>query len=524
MTAESTWWKTILPEVPKKQINIKIQKLSSRTLSLPPPTPLSPPSWPALIIPNSYYDLLSLVKELIVQQKKNILIVCPEIKQINQVLSILPPSLASQSLVFHKNLPKTLIWQQYLRILNKKVQLVIGTRLSVFLPFDELSTIIVVKSEDYSLKQADQNPRFWVHDILPELEKIYQHKTYYFTLAPRLETYTYVKAKRGTIINQQKPPMVRVVSLSDFWQSGDYSFVSLQLEESINQCLAKGQKAFLLVNRKQLGLRVHCQDCQNTITCSKCESTMIVPQQKYILCPLCHHQESFPTTCTNCQSVNLKIKGLTNQRLVKQLQDKIPVSRIQYIDAQHSSLKEETEIIVGTQFALPYLLGKNIGMVGIILADRDMVGYDFRSMERAWQLYSYLIRLNSNVPAIIQTFSPDHYFFKYFRQGSYHNFWLTEMKWRRQLKYPPYTKIVKIIKIAGSKQAAQGELERIRKYLTANLPTSVDISYPTTVRLTTKKVQFQSSLIVKYTREKIADVLKKLPDSIILDFNPYKLL
>jgi len=524
LTAESIWWKSILPSIPKKQTNIKPEGPSPFLVPLPSLTLPSPLSSPALIIPNNYFDLLSLVKKIIIKDKKNILIICPEIKQIHQILSLLPSSLLSQTLIFHKRLPKTIIWQRYLQVLNKKARIVIGTRLAVFLPFDNLSKIIVVKSEDYSFKQADQNPRFWLHDILPELEKIYKHKSYYLSLAPRLETYAYVKAKRGTIINQQSPLAVRVVSLGDFWQSGDYSFISPKLEESIQQCLANKQKVFLLVNRKQLGLRVRCQDCQNSIICPKCGSAMIVPHEEFILCPLCYYKQPFPSTCPTCQSVNLRIKGLTNQGLVKQLQQKISTKRIQYIDAQHPKLRNETEVIVGTQFALPLLLRKKLGLVGVILADRDIGGYDFRSMERAWQLYSYLIRLQPSLPALIQTFSPNHYFFKYFQQGNYHKFWLTEMKWRRRLKYPPYSKIVKVIKTASNKKAAQAELEKIRAYLVDHLSASVDISLPTTIRLSTKKVQFQSALIIKYTREEISNVLRKLPDNIIFDFNPYKLL
>ncbi len=515
LVSESIWWKMIIPTPPKR-----IPPLPNKT-TLPKSTVHQNKNTITLTMPNSYTEMIELVKEY-ARSPGQTLVIFPEIKQIEKFLPLLPSDL--QPTIFHKRLSLKKLWQNYLSIKNNQTNLVLGTRLSVLLPWLSLSQIIIFKSEDYSLKQADQNPRFWVHDVLIETEKIYKHNTLYLTLAPRLETYTYAKAKKGQIKNNQQKPNLQIVSLSDFWHSGDYSFISPQLESAIKQTLASNKITFLLTNRKKLGLRVKCYDCQTTLTCPTCQVNLLVPSESVLLCPVCRQTTTMPPNCSNCGSVKLKITGLTNQRLAKELKNKINNAHIQFIDSEHDRLNKKAQIIVGTQFAFSLLDPNTIGLVGIVMADQDLKSTDFRGGERAWQLFSYFIRWRENLPAIIQTFSPDHYLFKYLSQGDYHKFWLTEMKWRRQLDYPPYAKIIKLIKTSKDKDKAEKELAQVKASLQKTIPTTVQISPIHVTSLPTKTKQYQASFFLKYKQENITAYLQQIPNDIILDFNPYRLL
>ncbi len=515
LTAESVWWKMILPTLPKRKINLPANISSSPILSNSNKAQLK------LIMPNSYTDMIEMIKKHI-SPKGQTLIICPEIKQIEQVLPSLPENF--KAIAFHKKLALRKLLHHYLMVQHNQAQIVVGTRLSVLLPWSSLRQIIVFKSEDYSLKQADQNPRFWIHDILPEAEKIYENNTYYFTLAPRLETYAYIKARKGKIKNEQLPPTVQITSLSDFWHSGEYSFISPQLEMAIKQTLSKNKTVFLLVNRKKLGLRVKCYDCQSNLTCSNCQIDLLVLSESALMCPDCHQTTTMPSSCPNCGSVKLKIRGLTNQRLTKELKNKIANANIQFIDSEHDCLDKKAQIIVGTQFAFSLLDPQKIGLVGIVMADQELNSVDFRGIERAWQLFSYFIRWRNDLPVVIQTFSPDHYLFQYLTTGDYYKFWLTEMKWRRQLNYPPYSKIIKLIKTDSDKNKAEQILTEVKSNLKKILPPTVEISPINLIKLPTKTKQYQASFFLKYKRENIANYLQEVPPDIILDFNPYYLL
>lgn len=66
--------------------------------------------------------------------------------------------------IYHSQLNDQEKYEQYCLVKDKKVDIVIGTRSAVFMPFDNLGLILMDEEHDISYKQ-DSMPRYHTRDI-----------------------------------------------------------------------------------------------------------------------------------------------------------------------------------------------------------------------------------------------------------------------------------------------------------------------------------------------------------------------
>lgn len=526
--APSLWWKMILPKIPGKKTRFKPwltkDKLGKNKLpaTIPPSVRAGKKEELQLIMPDTFADMVFWAVKLAKTKGTNLLL-CPEIYHLELILSYLPKSLLKKIAVFHKQQSKTEYWQNYLKVINNQASLIIGSRLASLAPFTKLSQITVFKSEDYSFKQADQNPRFWIHDVVYNLQKIYNCQLTFLSMAPRISNYAYLKNQRGHILNQQQPGQIQVVDLAKEFQINNYSYISWQLEQSINQALAAKQKVFLLVNRKGIARRLICRDCGWIARCQTCQRLLTVKDINKLYCSWCGQSESILTKCENCAGVNLTNQGLTNQSIYNQTKKIWPKVRSQFIDLEHPKLHKNAQLIVGTQFAIRLLASSKLGLVALVNADQEIISADYHGGEYGWQLFNYLARINKHLSVVLQTWQPDYYVYRYLKSGNYEKFWQREMNLRKKYQYPPYSKFIKCIISDANQLVAKNKAIDLYKHLHKSLPLSVKLNPPFPTLGVKINNRFAFFLLIKYTRENLNQYLADLPADIILDFDPYSM-
>ncbi len=522
LLSKTHWWKMILPNIPQKKSKFNIwlsnekfakQKIEKNVNKARINGTLN------LIIPDNLDEMYAYVVNF-AKNRGNKLILCPEISQIEKIISYLPQNIHKRTAVIHKKLSKSEYFNNYKKILNGKANLVIGTRLAAFAPFVKLDKIVVFKSEDYSFKQENQNPRFWIHDIIYNLQKIWGNKVVFLSLSPRIENYTYLKKNRNNIINLQNKVKMIIVDLGKEFQINNYTYISWQLEQEIKNSLKNKKKIFLLLNKKGLAKKMICRDCGFVPKCEKCNKIKDVLNQNQLFCFYCRQVEEFPASCPNCHGQNLSLTGLTNQTLAKTLQNIFPSTKIQYIDLDNNKISKNAQIVVGTKYALNNINSKELGLVAIVAADQEFTGTDFNNTEHGYALLNNTIRLNTAAKIILQTFEPENYIYQYLKTGQYHKFWIQEMKWRKKLNYPPYKKIIKIQYSDKNEKNTRKRIIEIYNLLNKTKPEDVELFEPFfSNRIINNK--YLSYCLIRYTDKNILEWLEILPDDIIIDKSPY---
>ena len=110
--------------------------------------------------------------------------------------------------------------------------------------------------------------------------------------------------------------------------------------------------------------------------------------------------------------------------------------------------ERKTHILVGTQMITKGLDFDNVGLVGILGADRMMSFPDFRSMERSFQTLTQVAgragRRGEQGKVIIQTYDPQHWLLGWVQTGDFKSFFAKEIEERRKFAYPPFQRLIQI--------------------------------------------------------------------------------
>jgi primosomal protein N' (replication factor Y) len=175
----------------------------------------------------------------------------------------------------------------------------------------------------------------------------------------------------------------------------------------------------------------------------------------------CHYCErTLPplSSCPECQGVHIAYLGRGTEKIEEELQHLFPEARISRMDRDTTGrkfsydrilggMREGTiDILIGTQMVTKGHDLPNVTLVGVICADTILNFPDFRAAERTFQILTQVSgragRGEQEGEVIIQTYNPDHYSLVHAAAQDFPGFYQQEMKFRKELGYPPFTRLV----------------------------------------------------------------------------------
>lgn len=506
LTSPSIWWKNLLPQFPKKSeinlTNIEKNKLIENKIKNNHKMKLE--------LANSFDDMVaSLISKINKDYQQ--LILCPELVDIDILYKKMPLELKQVTTIYHKGLKNKELINNYFKILNNEAKIIIGTKLSFLLPFHNLKTIYVFKSENYGFSSNSQNPRYNLDSIYSYLKKFYQANIILYSFSPWVDTYAYFKKEKQEITDKQVPLNFKLIDMTLEKKANNFSYLSWPLEQAIKNTLNTNKKCLLLVNRKGYKQKLYCQDCGWSPSCEQCGGYLKLKDFNSLQCGICQTAYPVPEICPHCQSVRLKNYGLTNKILVENLKIIFPQKQIVFVDNENKFLPDNSKIVVATKYFISHLKN-DFGLIAFIDADQELVTYNFRSFELAWQFFNNAFRMLADCQKFVQTKKADHYLWNYLSNYSYHKFWLKEMSWRKKMNFPPYTKIVKLIIKKLKQNKNKLTAEQIISKLSCNFIKFISVD--------------NLEIVFSFPADKYKDVYKilsKLPEYITIEFNPYEI-
>lgn len=177
-------------------------------------------------------------------------------------------------------------------------------------------------------------------------------------------------------------------------------------------------------------------------------------------CHYCAKSFPLPTVCPSCSGKKLTSGGTGTERVVEEIKEKFPWARVARWD--RDSVKEEgsqkknlddfqkgqLDVLVGTQIVAQGFHFPKVTLVGVVNADTSLHVPDFRAAEKTFQLLMQVAgRAGRDLVAgevLIQTRHADHAALTSAIRLDYHGFAEEELRFRRDLFYPPFTRLIKI--------------------------------------------------------------------------------
>lgn len=471
---------------------------------------------------------MEIVEEMLNRGKDSIFLV-PEISLTPQMVYHFKSRFGDEVAVLHSRLSEGEKYDEYRKIVEGKVHIVVGARSAVFAPFKNLGAIIIDEEHTTSYKQ-DNNPKYSAIEIAIERAKNNNAIVILGSATPSLETYArsikglYTLVELKHRVNTNNLPLVEIVDMSKEKHRG--SIFSSRLITEVNKRLEEHEQIILLLNRRGYSSFITCSNCGYTAKCPHCDITLTYHKTSNTLrCHYCGYADKMNDICPSCGEKAIKTLGTGTEKVEEEIK-KVFNARVVRMDLDTTSKKgshekiitafknHEYDILLGTQMIAKGLDFSNVTLVGVINADTSLMIPNYRSNEYTFQLLMQTAgrsgRGEKNGSVIIQTFNPEHYAITLASKHDYIDFFKQEMEVRRKLSYPPYYYLIYIKVIGKDYNKISVESNKIASILTRELKNS-KILGPTTCSVFKLNGLFRFGIIIKYKKEeKMEEVLQSL--------------
>ena len=495
-----------------------------------------------------YMELISKVLD----EGKTAIMLVPEISLTPQIVDRFVTRFGEDVAIFHSGLSDYERYDEYRKIIDKRVKIVVGARSAIFMPLDNLGIIVIDEEHSTTYKQ-DNSPRYHARDVAELRGKYHKCPVVLGSATPSLESFA--RANKGVykLLTLTKRagggtlPNVSIVDMKKEVKKGNF-ILSKILMDKIDEKLKKNEQIILLLNRRGYSSMLTCRDCGNVIKCPNCDITLTYHKSSNTnRCHYCNYSIKNISKCPICGSDNMKDYGLGTEKLEEELKRKFD-ARIVRMDLDTTSKKgmhekiiedfgdHKYDILLGTQMIAKGLDFPLVTLVGVINADSSLNIPDFRSSENTFQLLSQVSgragRSKNPGEVIIQTYNPEHYSISYAKEHNYLKFYEEEMNIRRVLNYPPYYYIIMVNIYSKDYDKGFKEANKIGNYLRKELESSTKVLGPSMANIFKINNVYHYQCIIKYKYDKkLINALTKLDEyyktnnvvDMAIDINPVRM-
>lgn len=421
------------------------------------------------------------------KQGRQVLFMVPEISLSRQLQMRLKKVFGKRVVTYHSQQTpanKHFIWKllQYggAGDSNENIPLVVlGTRSSLFLPYNNLGLIIVDEEHDSSYKQTEPNPRYNGRDAALMLAQLHKAKVILGSATPSLETLYNVYTNKYALVELNEtyygavsPKITVIDTLKARKTKQMVGNFSQQLINLMKRELESGGQIMLFRNRRSYSPQIECFDCGHSPVCPHCNVHLSYHKAtNSLVCHHCEYTKVFNHKCEACGGSNFIYRGIGTEKIEEELSVLFPNVRIARYDAdsaksikyQQDTLNAftngEIKILVGTQMVSKGFDFPHLSMVVVMQAE-SMVGLeDFRADERAMQLLRQIMgrtgRREKQGKFVIQTSCADHPVFKTFVRefggstningSKFKDYMLHLLNERKEFGFAPFVRMIKLI-------------------------------------------------------------------------------
>ena len=402
-----------------------------------------------------YFDAMAKV----LAQGRQVLFLLPEINLTPQLLKRVENRFADvPTAVLHSQMAAGKRTQDYLRAMLGQAKLVIGTRLAVFTPMDDVGLIVVDEEHDGSFKQ-DNELRYHARDLAVWRAKQSGCPIILGSATPSLESWHKVQSGAYRLLQlterahaSAQLPQVEILNVGRLKLDNGFSPQALQL---LKQNFEEGGMSLVYLNRRGFAPALFCGDCGHTFGCPNCSAKMVLHQRaRQLRCHHCDHREPIPFKCPDCGNQDLTAVGHGTQRVEETLRAFLPKAAVVRVDRDSTAHKNdwvdlyrriadnEIDILVGTQMLAKGHDFAQLNLVIVLNADGSLYSADFRAPER---LFAELMQVSGRAgradkpgKVLIQTQLPEHPVFAAVKAQDYAVFAENELNERQMFAMPPF--------------------------------------------------------------------------------------
>lgn len=476
-----------------------------------------------------------------VDRGEQVLFLLPEIALTTQLISRLQDYFGQEVLIYHSKYSMNERVEVYEHVQHKtKGRIVVGTRSSIFLPFQNLDLIIVDESHETSYKQFDPAPRYHARDLAVVLSHFHKSRLIFGSATPSLESYFNTQNHKYDLVELNKrygnvvPPEINLVDLKDkFKRKKMTGHFSDDLIKNIDDTLKEGKQVILFQNRRGFSPILECHICGHSPQCPNCDVSLTYHKHNNSLrCHYCGYKIAMQYQCMACGSTELTTKGFGTEQIQSEAREIFENYTIKRMDRDTTRGKygyekiinafeqQEIDILIGTQMVTKGLDFRNVDLVGVMNADSLLNFPDFRAHERCFQLLVQVAgragRTKKQGQVLIQSYNPDHRILQQVTQNDYRHMFKEQLYDRQNFNYPPFYRLIKITMRSRDynkvNESSEWMAAALRKALGKNI---LGPEFPAVARI---RNQYHKNIMVKIEPKQSLGKVKKFIHRTVISF------
>lgn len=463
---------------------------------------------------------MELIEHTVMKGKQAIVLI-PEISLTFQTVSRFYGRFGERISIMNSRLSQGEKYDQYLRAKRGDVDIIIGPRSALFVPFKDLGLIIIDEEHDGAYK-SEKMPRYHARETAVQWAKMLGATVILGSATPSLDSYT--KALDGEYqlheLNQRAVsksvlPAVKIVDLREEFKSKNKSVFSMELRGKIEERLKNKEQTMLFLNRRGFAGFVSCRECGHVFKCKHCDVSLTYHRDGLLKCHYCGYEESMPGTCSECGSRYVAAFGTGTQKVEAMVLKEFPSAKVLRMDRDSTSKKDsmdkiletfssgQADILVGTQMIVKGHDFPNVTLVGILAADLSMFSNDYMACERTFALLTQAAgragRGSKAGEVIIQTYNPDHYSIAAAADQDYKSFYSQEIIYRRLMHYPPAVNMMAVLAEGRNELEVMEGITRLDGMLKAGetFKDTVEVIGPSNAQVPKSRDIFRKVLYIK---------------------------
>lgn len=415
---------------------------------------------------------LRLTQEM-VSRGRQVIVLIPEIALTYQTLMRFYRRFGDRVSVLNSTLSAGEKYDQCERAKCGEIDVIIGPRSALFVPFPKVGLILMDEEHEASYK-SESTPKYHARETARYLASLHGASVVLGSATPSMEAA--YQAEKGVYrrlsltrrLTGGSLPRVYTVDLREELKQGNRSIFSRKLQELLADRLQKGQQSMLFINRRGFAGFISCRACGHVMKCPHCDVSLSEHRGGRLVCHYCGYETPAVQLCPECGSKYISGFRAGTQQIEERLRAMFPDMRILRMDADTTRTKDsyeqilsafaagEADVLVGTQMIVKGHDFPNVTLVGVLAADLSLSVGDYRAGERTFQLLTQAAgragRGSEPGEVVIQTYQPEHYAITYAAAQDYEGFYQEEILYREMMGYPPASHMLAVQIYAASQE------------------------------------------------------------------------
>jgi len=454
--------------------------------------------------------------ELIEKTKGSLIIMFPEVSMVEKFFSLIRERTNRKVFKYYGEMDRYERFNIFLSSLNEKNLIIIGTRVSIFLPLFDLSLIVIDSYMDSSYKEK-KYPKFNSIEVAETRSILRNIPLLLTSYAFSVNDYYEIKKNKVILIDRRdfnKLPEILIINKKRDEMDKKVEFLTEFSSSLIEETILKGKKVGIVHNRKGTWKTFKCENCGHVLRCKNCNSILVLTEENKLFCKYCRVSEDMIKKCIKCGSKKIVERIIGIEKIYKILKEVYADFKIKKFTAEEREIDKEIDIFVGTTIIKEILNEFDFGAIIFPHAD-SFLNFPYYNSEEIFFiiLNEFLWKLKKDSRLILQTKNLNLEIFNSLKTKNFNEFYEKELKIRKLLDYPPFSDII-VIEIPVKKSKFFENRVNILKQIIENSGAQI-LSFDI---IDNKKGKQSLKIIFKAGKDKRPDFQKMMGMKEKLDF------